>query len=150
MKKIFRENVFVCEDFSLNRKENKLHRKYKVFGGSTENDMALPILEIEQNGWFHWIQHDSECTILSFFHLSLKLNFIKIFEHRVNFSLKKCNFINLFLKKLPLNMSFEMELDTHFIPLQNENSPILVGPKLREPYSFECPKISLFRRVVVT
>ena len=33
MKKTFRENVFVCEDFSLNRKENELHRKYKVLGG---------------------------------------------------------------------------------------------------------------------
>ena len=33
MKKIFQENVFVCEDFSLNRKENELYRKYKVLGG---------------------------------------------------------------------------------------------------------------------
>ena len=39
MKKTFREIVFVCEDFSLNRKENELHRKYKVFGGSTKNEM---------------------------------------------------------------------------------------------------------------
>ena len=55
MKKTFRENIFVCEDFSLNRKENELHRKYMVLGGATENAMALPILEIEQNGWFHRI-----------------------------------------------------------------------------------------------
>ena len=54
MKKTFRENVFVCEDISLNRKENELHRKYKVLEGSTEN-LSPPILELEQNGWFHWI-----------------------------------------------------------------------------------------------
>ena len=39
MKKAFREIDFVCKDFSLNRKENELHRKYKVFGGSRENEM---------------------------------------------------------------------------------------------------------------
>ena len=55
MKKTVRKIIFVCEDFSLNRKENELHRKYKVFGGSTENFWAPPILEIVQNGWFHWI-----------------------------------------------------------------------------------------------
>ena len=55
MKKTFRENVFICEDFSLNRKENKLRRKYGIFGGSTEKNKDPPILEIEQNGWFHWI-----------------------------------------------------------------------------------------------
>ena len=33
MKKTFGENVLACEDFSLNRKENELHRKYKVLGG---------------------------------------------------------------------------------------------------------------------
>ena len=36
-------------------KENELHRKYKVFWGSMENAKALPILEVEQKGWFHWI-----------------------------------------------------------------------------------------------
>ena len=36
-------------------KENEFHRKYKVLGGSTESAKAPPILEIEQNGWFHWI-----------------------------------------------------------------------------------------------
>ena len=45
---------------------------------------------------------------------------------------------------------FPIILDTHFIPLQNEPSPILVGPKLREPQAFECWNTSLFRRVVVT
>ena len=39
IKKTFRENVFVCKDFSLNRKENELHRKYMVLG-ATENGMA--------------------------------------------------------------------------------------------------------------
>ena len=60
MKKTFRENVFICEDFSLNHKENKLRRKYRVFVGSMEKKKDLPILEIEQNGWFHWILRDSE------------------------------------------------------------------------------------------
>ena len=55
MKKTFRENVFVCKDFSLNCKENELHRKYMVFGGSTENLPPPPIFETEQNGRFHWI-----------------------------------------------------------------------------------------------
>ena len=57
MKKTFRENVFICEDFSLNRKENELRRKYGILGGSTEKnkDPPTPILEIEQNEWFHWI-----------------------------------------------------------------------------------------------
>ena len=45
MKKTFRENVFACGDFSLNREENELHRKYMVFGGSTEN-LSPTILEI--------------------------------------------------------------------------------------------------------
>ena len=39
MKKIFPEIVFVCEDFYLNCKENELHRKYKVLGDCTENEM---------------------------------------------------------------------------------------------------------------
>ena len=38
----------------------------------------------------------------------------------------------------------------YFIPLENEPSPILVGPKLGEPSAFECQKMSLFRRAVVT
>ena len=41
--------------FSLRCKENELHIKCKVFGGATENPMVPPILEIDQNGWFHWI-----------------------------------------------------------------------------------------------
>ena len=45
----FRENIFVYEDFSLNRKENELHRKYSFLGGSMENTTPPPILEIEQN-----------------------------------------------------------------------------------------------------
>ena len=41
-------------------------------------------------------------------------------------------------------------LDTHFITLQNEPSPILSGQKLGEEIDFECWKTSLFRRAVVT
>ena len=55
MKKTIWENVYICEDFSLNRKENELRRKYGIFGGSMEKNKDPPILEIEQNGWFHWI-----------------------------------------------------------------------------------------------
>ena len=44
MKNAFQENVLIKERFSLNRKENELHRKY---AGSTEN--TTPILEKEQN-----------------------------------------------------------------------------------------------------
>ena len=55
MKKTFWENVFICEDFSLNCKVNELRRKYWILGGSTEKNKDPPILEIEQNGWFHWI-----------------------------------------------------------------------------------------------
>ena len=54
MKKTFLKKVFICEDFSLNHKENTLRKKYGIFGGSTEKK-SPPILEIEQNGWFHWI-----------------------------------------------------------------------------------------------
>ena len=55
MKKTFPENVFVFEDLFLNRKENELHRKYKVFGGSVENLSPPLILEIVQNRCCHWI-----------------------------------------------------------------------------------------------
>ena len=47
-------------------------------------------------------------------------------------------------------MYVKLELNTPFIPLQNEPSPILVGPKLGEPLRFECRNKSFFRRVVVT
>ena len=50
MKKTFLRNVFICEDFSLNRKENELCRKYRILGGSAEKNKYYPILEIEQNG----------------------------------------------------------------------------------------------------
>ena len=42
MKKTFRENVFICDDFSLNRKENELRIKYRVFGGPTEKTTNPP------------------------------------------------------------------------------------------------------------
>ena len=56
--------------------------------------------------------------------------------------------MNLFKKKIPLNRLFRGFFDTHFIPLQNEPSPILVGPKLGEEQAFECWKMSLFRSAV--
>ena len=49
MKQTFRENVFICEDFSLNRKENKLRRKYKNFGGSAEKNKDPRVLDLY--GW---------------------------------------------------------------------------------------------------
>ena len=55
MKKTFRENVFICKNFSLNRRENELHIKYQFFGGSAEKNKDPPILEIEQNGRFSLI-----------------------------------------------------------------------------------------------
>ena len=48
--------------------------------------------------------------------------------------------MNLFKKKLKLNRLFEILFDTHFIPLQNEPSPILVGPKLRRRYILSAGK----------
>ena len=47
MKNTFRKNIFVCEDFSLNREKNELQRKYSFLAGSMGN--TTPILEIEQN-----------------------------------------------------------------------------------------------------
>ena len=38
--------------------------------------------------------------------------------------------MNLFKKKLSLNRSVETFFDTHFIPLQNEPSPILIVQNL--------------------
>ena len=40
--------------------------------------------------------------------------------------------MNSFKNKSPLNRSVESFWDAHFISLQNESSPILVGPKLWE------------------
>ena len=40
--------------------------------------------------------------------------------------------MNLFKKNLPLNRSVKIVFDTHFTPLQNEPSPIFLGPKLGE------------------
>ena len=46
MKKTFLENVFICEEFSLNRKENELRRKYRVLGGSTEKNKGPPMYNL--------------------------------------------------------------------------------------------------------
>ena len=52
-------------------------------------------------------------------------------EHRVNSFRKKLNFMNL--KKTESIGYLGRILNTHSNPLQNELSPILVGPKLVEP-----------------
>ena len=53
-------------------------------------------------------------------------------EHRVNFFFKK---IELYVLKKNYINGLILILDTHLIPLQNEPSPILVGPKLGGPLS---------------
>ena len=58
MKNTFWENVFVCENFLSTVKKASCIENIRFFGESMENANALPILEIEQNGWFHWISHD--------------------------------------------------------------------------------------------
>ena len=42
MKKTFQKIFFICEDFSLNRKENELRRKYRVLAGSMEKRLHTP------------------------------------------------------------------------------------------------------------
>ena len=99
MKKTFRENVFICEDFSLNCTENELCRKYGIFGGSTEKNKDNPILEIEQNGWFHWIGwFPKQNGWFPKLHLPSKINFTKILEHRINLK-KKMELCEFVLKK---------------------------------------------------
>ena len=61
-----------------------------------------------------------------FVYLSSKINFLKFFEHRGNFLLKKKRY-EFIKKNLQLNRSEKIELNTPFIPLQNEPSAILVG-----------------------
>ena len=81
-------------------------------------------------------------------HLFLKKKSIEFFEHRIIYFSKKKQLYEFLKKILPLNRSVETVLDTHFIPLQNEPSPILVSPKLGEEKAFECRRTSLFRRAV--
>ena len=101
MKKAFREIIFVCEDFSLNREENELHRKYKVLGGSTENEMDCSNFRYRTK-WMVPLDLARLRVYNSIFLLNYpKINLIKKFEHRVNFFLKKINFMNLF-KKNPI------------------------------------------------
>ena len=69
---------------------------------------------------------------------------MSFFEHHINFLLKK-NVLNLLKKNLPLNRSVESILGTHFIPLQNKPSPILVGPKLRILKTFLEPEHVTFQ-----
>ena len=42
MKKTSRGNVFICEDFSLNRKENKLRRKCGILRGLYGKEKESP------------------------------------------------------------------------------------------------------------
>ena len=52
MNTTFRENVFICEDFLATVKKTSCIENIR-FWGSTENATPPPILEIEQNCWFH-------------------------------------------------------------------------------------------------
>ena len=55
MMNTFYENVFVCKNFLSTVKKMSCIENLWFFGGCTENAKALQIVEIEQNGWFHWI-----------------------------------------------------------------------------------------------
>ena len=130
-KDLFFHGIEESVRFSVRCKENELHRKYKGFGGSTEN-ASRPILRIEQNLCFHWI-NTTQCVqnypVCSFI-FENKLYIIFWPLHK--FYLKKRNFMNLFKKSYHWIRYLRIFCDTHFIPLQNEPSPILVGPKLGE------------------
>ena len=65
---------------------------------------------------------------------------MKFFEHCAKKNRKKCNFIHFFKKHTKLLGYLGIVFDTHFIPLQNEPSPILVGPKPGATFQFECWK----------
>ena len=53
--------------------------------------------------------------------------------------------MNLLKKNLPLNRSVKLEFNTYFIPLQNEPSPTLVGPKLGGALGFWVPEHVIFQ-----
>ena len=49
--------------FFCKRKENDLHRKYRLFGGPTENLSSPTISQIEQNLWFYFIYKAFELSV---------------------------------------------------------------------------------------
>ena len=55
MKNTFLENIFVCEHFLSIVKKTSCIDNLRFLEGSMENAKAPPILEIERNGFFHWI-----------------------------------------------------------------------------------------------
>ena len=55
MNNTFLEKVFVCEDFLSTVKKTSYIENIRFLWGFTENVKAPPILEIKQNGCFHWI-----------------------------------------------------------------------------------------------
>ena len=116
--------------FSVRYKENELHRKYKGFGGSTENASLPPILEIEQiyaSIGFSTPQSIQKYPVCSFI-FENKFYMIFWISHRF---LTKQKQLYEFIKTNYLWIGYLWILfDTHFIPLQNQHSPILVGPKL--------------------
>ena len=68
-----------------------------------------------------------------FFSFIFENKFYNIFWTSRKFFTKKKQLSEFILKKLPLHRYVKIELNTPFILLQNEHSPILVGPKLGEP-----------------
>ena len=111
--------------------------------------LRLPQLQsqnkIDGSIGFRTTQSVLKCMFYSFI---LKKNYYIIFLTQHKFFLKKIQLYQF--KKIKINKYYlDTLLDTHFIPLQIEASPILVGPKLGEPQAFECQNTSLFRRAVV-
>ena len=99
MKKTFRENVFVCEDFSLNHKENKLQRKYIFWGvylkyscSSNFRDRTKLMLPLD-------LARLRAYKNIFFVYLSSKIKCIYISYILHTFFSKKSNFMNL-LKKI--------------------------------------------------
>ena len=53
------------EDFFCKRKENDLHKKYRLFGGLAENLSSPTISQIEQILWFYFIYKALEQSVTS-------------------------------------------------------------------------------------
>ena len=64
-------NIVRFETFSVKRKKNDLHRKYRRFGGRAENLSFPTISQIEQNWWLYFIykalEQSATATVFKFF-----------------------------------------------------------------------------------